>query len=47
MATNPVPEEKMFADILASMGIDNYDPMLPTALNEYARSTFTLYAYMH
>lgn len=38
MAGNPVSEEKMFADILSSMGIDKYDPIVPAALNEYARS---------
>lgn len=31
------PDEVMFASILKSMGINNYDPLVTTALNEYAR----------
>jgi histone H3/H4 len=31
------PDEAMFASILKSMGINNYDPLVTTALNEYAR----------
>ena len=28
----------MFVNVLRSMGIQNYDPLVTTALNEYARS---------
>lgn len=28
----------MFVNVLRSMGIQNYDPLVITALNEYARS---------
>lgn len=37
---NPVvtgEDEKGIIDILKSMGIDQFDPMVPAALNEYAR----------
>lgn len=30
-------EEAIFASILESMGIGNYDPLVTTALSEYAR----------
>jgi hypothetical protein len=30
-------DEKGFIDILQSMGISDFDPMVPVALNEYAK----------
>jgi histone H3/H4 len=32
-----VSDEAIFASILESMGIDEYDPLVTTALSEYAR----------
>jgi hypothetical protein len=34
-------DEKGIIEILKSMGIDQFDPMVPVALNEYARSMFS------
>ena len=34
---NQLSDEAMFSSILKSMGIQNYDPLVITALNEYAR----------
>lgn len=31
-------DDKAFIDILQSMGVTQFDPLLPIALNEYARS---------
>ena len=33
----PQSEEAIFTSILESMGIDEYDPVVTTALSEYAR----------
>jgi hypothetical protein len=32
-------DEKGFIEILKSMGISEFDPLVPVALNEYAKST--------
>jgi hypothetical protein len=37
-------EERGMVEILNSMGIGQYDSMVPVALNEYARSMFNLFS---
>jgi hypothetical protein len=32
-------DERGFIEILKSMGISEFDPLVPVALNEYAKST--------
>lgn len=33
-----IEDESVFKELLESMGIDIYDPLVPTALADYARS---------
>lgn len=33
-------DDKAFIEILNSMGVNQFDPLVPIALNEYARSMY-------